>query len=276
MATMREEMVREAERVLARQRRALGSASTGSTPGDSSAGIPTEEARCFLCGGPALKSPGFEGDVPCLACHKLKVDDIFRRKVAEQRLERAGLLRGPAAHMRLDTFRRELPFQREALEVVSAWLRGFPHEFGESVLLWSRGFGVGKTHLARAVQRRVLEAGGTANFHLMASVLGAIRESYGGVGESEQAIIARMTQPQLLVWDDLGKEYVSERGKTWFYNIVFRIVDARYRAGLPMLVTSNASPCELAEAIGGASSSRVMEMCGSRVVDMSGPDWRLG
>lgn len=205
----------------------------------------------------------------------------LRTHIIEERLQRSGLLTGPTAEMSFRTFQREEKRHKLAYAVVSSWLEGYPHTDGASVLLWSKGFGAGKTHLARGVQRCIIEAGGTALFKLVAEMLAAIRASYDSAGgPNELAIVSQMAQSRLLIWDDLGKEYVSSRALPWFHNIVFRVLDERYRHGQSVLVTSNVDPKMLPQVIGGASASRLMEMVDAdserpRVCDMSGPDWRM-
>lgn len=214
-----------------------------------------------------------EGAVCCVEC-AWKED--LRKRIIRRNLERAGLMAGPAKHMSLATFQRREKRHRIAYGIVSEWLDGFPHTQGESVLLWSSGYGTGKTHLARGIQRTIIMGGGTASFYLVADMLAAIRATYGSNGgKSESDIIGAMQQSQLLIWDDLGKEYVREASMPWFHNIVFQVVDARHRAGRSMVVTSNVRPKALPALIGGASASRLMEMVGGRIADMTGPDWRM-
>jgi DNA replication protein DnaC len=72
----------------------------------------------------------------------------------------------------------------------------------------------------------------------------------------------------LLVIDDLGAEKASE----WTQERLYSVVDHRYAACLPVLVTGNLPPRQIAEQTGDRVASRLAEMC--EVVAMTGPDRR--
>jgi hypothetical protein len=73
-----------------------------------------------------------------------------------------------------------------------------------------------------------------------ASLMPEISDTYGGRG-SETAVVGRYAGCSLLVIDDLGKENVGR----WSISKLFWLLDARYGAKLPTIVTSQHSPEEL-------------------------------
>jgi DNA replication protein DnaC len=238
--------------------------------------------HCSVCGcvGRFLKDSNHR---VCTDCARAAADEKWRKGMVQRRLRTADLLDGEPAHMHLDSFVRDKPFQRRAYNVVMGWLTDWgaymqesPLEgFRDSVLLWSKAPGTGKTHLARAVQRYVIINGGVAVFEMMSDLLDKIRQSYDDPELPTFTVTTRLRESDLLILDDLGKEYVSQRSKPWVRNILWGAIDYRHRKGKPMFVTSNLSPQEVSEAFGRYGASRFNEMVDTRIVDMSGEDWRM-
>jgi len=230
--------------------------------------------ECPNCGAEAGRD-GL-GRIYCLECRHRKVHAEFLEAIVRKRLSRAGLDVGPLARLTLGSFDRTDARHWRAFDTIVTWLEGWPYSDGASVLLWSSSYGAGKTHLARATQRALVERGATVCFMQVADLLEVIRASYeDGAEQSEHAILWKAQRVDLLILDDLGKEYVADRSRQWFHNLIFRIVDRRYREGAPTFVTSNVAPTEFEALLGGATASRLAEMVGERQVDMTGADWRL-
>jgi DNA replication protein DnaC len=61
--------------------------------------------------------------------------------------------------------------------------------------------------------------------------------------DDEDAYIAKMNSARLLILDDLG----AERGTDYALEIVYNIIDTRYRSGKPMIVTTNLTMNEMQE-----------------------------
>lgn len=216
------------------------------------------------------------GKLICLDCREAASWEEFYEKMRHDRLEKAGLLKEPLSEYTLDSFEADTAALRRARRVVVDWLMGFPYSHGESVLLWSEGYGVGKTHLAHAVQRELLITGNSVTFFFVADLLASIRDSYNRDSEeTEKGLVSKARSGNVLILDDLAKEHVTERGRPWFHDLMLRIVDYRDNVGRSMFITSNASPDRLGQIVGGAAASRLYRMLGGRIVDMSGPDWRM-
>jgi DNA replication protein DnaC len=239
------------------------------------------QSRCVLCGEPAIAPP--EAQAPlCSDCAKARLLERERDDRALKRLEVAGLLQGDPAHMTMDSFVRETKMQKRAYEVVRQWWNDWAAQlrldrdagYRDSVMLWSASPGTGKTHLARAVQRKLIMAGGYPVFAGVSELLNTLRASYDGEADS-QAIIDRLLRSELLLLDDLGKEYVTAKSRGWFKDILWNIINNRHNARRPLFITSNFSPDEVAELIGVYAASRFGEMVESRVCEMSGEDWRM-
>lgn len=87
-------------------------------------------------------------------------------------------------------------------------------------------------------------------------------------GDDSRKRIRDCQNVKLLVIDDLGAEKASEWTQERFYSVI----DHRYANCMPLIVTSNIPPKELAEQTGDRAASRLAEMC--EIVAMTGSDRR--
>ncbi len=126
-------------------------------------------------------------------------------------------------------------------------------------LLLEGPVGCGKTHLAAAVVNEVLAGGSEALFLVVPEFLDQLRASYRreNEGASESEIIYRAYRTPLLVLDDLGAHNYTE----WVANKLFTILNHRYNAELPVIVTTNMALEELDQRLGERTTSRLCEMC---------------
>jgi DNA replication protein DnaC len=100
------------------------------------------------------------------------------------------------------------------------------------------------------------------------SLFDAIGERIGQ-GEDYHDLLRRAIQAPLLLLDDLDKLKPSEFREESLY----KILNGRSSAGLPLALSSNNAPDELVRWIGGAGCSRLM--AGLIPVPMFGSDYRL-
>ena len=102
---------------------------------------------------------------------------------------------------------------------------------GDNVLIFGPP-GVGKTHLAIGLGRRVVEQGHTARFTTATALLATL-----GKAESERNLAEKLTEyskPRLLIIDELGYLPFERRAAHLF----FQLVNRRYEKG-SLLVTTN-------------------------------------
>lgn len=130
--------------------------------------------------------------------------------------------------------------------------------------------GTGKTHLAAAaINQRITEGLVGAKFFNVPIFLDAIRTSFKfDDAEAQEDFQYSCKQAPLVVLDDFGKEKATD----WATERLYVLVESRYSAMLPTIVTSNRSVNELYDLGYGATVSRLLETC--TVVEVSGKDLR--
>jgi DNA replication protein DnaC len=148
------------------------------------------------------------------------------------------------------------PGTEKALEYAKTYASTFPAYGADGLMIWG-AHGNGKSHLAAAVAHKVQEKGYTLVFQTMPELLDRIRGTFrnGKNTETEKDIMTALQTCDLLVLDDIGAEKVSD----WVQDVLFRIVDDRYRRKKPILYTTNLQPSELKDKIGPRIFDRTME-----------------
>ncbi|MGH9373930.1 MAG: ATP-binding protein [Vicinamibacterales bacterium] len=137
--------------------------------------------------------------------------------------------------------------------------------------------GIGKTHLAVAVLRRViLSKGARGLFYDTRDLLRVIRSTYNPlVRTAEMDVLRPVMDADLLVLDDLGSEKTSE----WVEETMNLIVNTRYNERRHTIFTSNYEDTpddtdleSLKARIGFRIHSRLHEMC--EFLEYDGADYR--
>lgn len=130
---------------------------------------------------------------------------------------------------------------RRALAQARAAAELYAQEPSGWLYLWGL-YGCGKSHLAAAVANVLGRERRTA-YAAVPRLLRFVQAGFGQRGaESADARVQALCEAELLVLDDLGKEYLkAERdGRPgWAEALLFDIIDHRYINDLPTVITSN-------------------------------------
>lgn len=107
----------------------------------------------------------------------------------------------------------------------------------ESGLLFMGSVGVGKTHLAIAILKDLIEKKGVnCLFFESGSLLKAIQDSYNPVSEtSEMRVLAPVYQAEVLVLDELGATVPTN----WVRDTLYQIINTRYNNQKLTIFTTN-------------------------------------
>lgn len=107
----------------------------------------------------------------------------------------------------------------------------------ETGLLFMGSVGVGKTHLAIAVLKELIEKKGVSSlFYESGSLLKAIQDSYNPVSQtSEMRVLAPVYQAEVLVLDELGATVPTN----WVRDTLYQIINTRYNNKKLTIFTTN-------------------------------------
>ena len=183
------------------------------------------------------------------------------------------------------------PIARQGLGTVLMQVRAFVREFpaeDRPGLLLVGDPGTGKTHLAVAALKALIERGHEGIFYDYQNLLESIRSSYDKAsGASDREAYRNALDTEVLLLDDLGAHRVTD----WVEDTVTSIITHRCNHRKPLIATTNIPDPEitgtvagstnpqsyrklLSETIGSRARSRLFEMC--RVVRMPAvEDYRI-
>lgn len=117
--------------------------------------------------------------------------------------------------------------------------------------------GCGKTFWASCIANALLDAGSSV---LMITLKKLIDETTADFGEFRESILRKVKTVDFLILDDYG----AERGTDFSLEQAFEIIDTRYNAGKPLIITANLTEEILKNPPSmnhGRSYSRIIEMC---------------
>ena len=138
--------------------------------------------------------------------------------------------------------------------------------------------GTGKTHLAAAIANELIHKGRPVICMTMIDLLERIKRTYNMAGTDEGSVLKIYKTVPLLIIDDIGKEPPTE----WAISTIYNIINGRYEAYLPTIITTNYDTDALIQRMtprdtrddttAKATLDRLMEMC--RGVNLTGDSWR--
>jgi DNA replication protein DnaC len=181
-----------------------------------------------------------------------------------------------------------------SLRLAKTWTETFVRDFpggSDKGLLFMGPSGVGKTHLAVAALKELINRGHACVFCDYRELLKEIQASYNPASEStEMSVLDPIRTVEVLVLDDLGASKPSD----WVRDIVSIVLNARYNEKRTTIITTNyldnpmtageatrlpngklvpaTREDSLEERIGSRMRSRLFEMC--RTIEVSAPDFR--
>ena len=107
---------------------------------------------------------------------------------------------------------------------------------GKGLLLYGT-VGTGKTYYAACIANALIDAG----YRVLMTNFARLTNQIQGTFDGKQEYIDNLNNYTLLIIDDLGAERKSE----FMQEMVFNIIDSRYRSGLPFIITTNLTAEEI-------------------------------
>ena len=187
----------------------------------------------------------------------------FEKRVRE--LRRMGF---PESDMQDWTFANDDKTNEKISTVVRNYFENFDRmrEDGKGLLLFGKT-GTGKTFSAACVANALIDRG----IPVLMTNFARIRNTVQGLFDGRQEYFDGFNRFPLLILDDLAAESKSE----YMQEIVYEVINSRYLAGLPLIVTTNLTADELkhpADVTNQRTFSRLFEMC--IPIEVTGTDRR--
>jgi DNA replication protein DnaC len=160
--------------------------------------------------------------------------------------------------------------QRENLEKAYRLALDFAKE-PEGWLVFMGVTGCGKTHLASAVVNYRYQARQPALFVVVPEFLDHLRSTFGPESKvSYDQVFERVKKAPLLVLDDFGEQSTTP----WAQEKLYQVINYRYNAKLPTIITTRYSLDEIMERIESTISSRLSDPKISQLWNITVPDYR--
>ena len=209
---------------------------------------------------------------PCIC--KCRADELKAEEEARKQREhfdrvmRMRTVGFPEKAMSTWTFANDDGSNPKMSNAMRKFVDNFPtfQKEGKGLLLFGT-VGTGKTFLAACVANALIDMG----IPCLVTNFARIANEVQGMFEGKQEYYDNLNKFPLLVIDDLS----AERKTEYMQEIVFNVIDARYRANLPLIVTTNLTREELlhpSDLTYQRIFSRLFEMC--TPIEVSGKDRR--
>lgn len=183
-------------------------------------------------------------------------EEAERKKEFTERIKKYRKMGFPQSQMEYWTFDNDDKGNEKLTNMAKRYVNHFD-EFckdGKGLLLYG-GVGTGKTYIACMIANALIDKGYPVLVTNFARVLSTLQGTF-----DKQEYLDSLNQFKLLIIDDLG----IERDTGYAKEQVFNIVDSRYRAGLPMIITTNLTMQKLAmesELADKRVYDRILERC---------------
>lgn len=193
----------------------------------------------------------------CSVARNAKEAEEKRKRDRMQYLDSMRRTGFPDAEMRKWTFTESDHADPKTENVARKYAANFNamREKGIGLLLCGT-VGTGKSFLAASIANALIDQGTPCLMTNFSRIISRISEKFGG----DQKYLDDLNRFDLLIIDDLG----AERDTEFTWEKVMDVIDARYRAGLPLIITTNLSMRQLSDQSDIRRQrvySRLREMC---------------
>lgn len=196
-----------------------------------------------------LKVTGREAhwaELPCTTCERAHLMcELEEKEKAAARKRLNSLIANSMLRERFltKTFANFIPFGKEKEKQVRvlAIAKDFADNFDNHRrtgpwLLFMGNVGSGKSHLCAAIINQVVRSGFTALLTKMPRLLREVKDTFNRDSEvSQSEIITRLGEIDLLVIDEVGIQFGTDTERM----ILYEILDLRYEAMLPVILTTD-------------------------------------
>jgi len=180
---------------------------------------------------------GEEKKVRCICACKTEAEKFKDRQLQEE-LERKRRICFSETNMKDWNFANDDRRNAKLSDAMQNYVKNFTdfRKDGKGLLLHGT-VGTGKTYFSACIANALIDEGYTVLMTNFARLTNQIQ----GMFDGKQEFIDSLNRYSLLIIDDLGAERKSE----FMQEMVFNIIDSRYRSGLPFIITTNLTTDEI-------------------------------
>jgi DNA replication protein DnaC len=187
-----------------------------------------------------------------------ELEERRQKRIRIERLFNISMLGPRFAECTFDNWKHR-PGSEKAYEASIDYVKNW-HEkrkTGEGLIMYGSP-GNGKSHLGAAIANSLLATENTVIFANVPNLLLRIQATFGASKKETQSEIMNVLQlADLLILDDAG----AEKWSSWVETTLYSIINSRYMARLPVIITSNLGISELKDAVGYRTFDRLIETC---------------
>lgn len=192
----------------------------------------------------------------CEVERREREEEAQRKKEFAERIKKYRSMGFPQSQMQYWTFENDDKGNEKLSNIAKRYVNNFDTfcKDGKGLLLYG-GVGTGKTYIACMIANALIDKGCPVLVTNFARILSTLQGTF-----DKQEYLDSLNQFKLLIIDDLG----IERDTGYAKEQVFNIIDSRYRAGLPMIITTNLTMQKLATESDLADKrvyDRILERC---------------
>lgn len=164
--------------------------------------------------------------------------DLFEERQKVEELDRQRRICFAESNMANWNFQNDDRRNEKLSNAMKVYADKFPEmrKEGRGLLLHGT-VGTGKTFYAACIANSLIDYG----YSVLMTNFARLTNQLQGMFDGKQQFIDSLNRYSLLIIDDLGAERKSE----FMQEQVFNIIDARYRSGLPFIITTNLSTDEI-------------------------------
>lgn len=194
--------------------------------------------KCPVCGAVTEREVIFFGKRKTVGC----ICECEKEKIKQrQERERKSLIEEKRIFCFDETEAKNYTFENDdgknamLTKIAKNYVKNFTEfKFEGKGLLFYGSVGTGKSYVAACIANALIDKGYTVKMTNFAKIIKRMQGKFDG----RQEYIDSFNKFELLIIDDLGIERQSEFAQ----EVVFDVIDSRYKTGLPMIVTTNLLP----------------------------------